>query len=930
MKTYVRRIVPFVIATILPLAFVAGCAEPTPAEHVATAKSLIDDGKLESASIELSNALQQDPNLLEARWLLGKVSLDLGDGPKAEKEIRRAIDLGYAKESAQFSLVRAVALQGEPARVLKETESIDADVATGDRAAILGMRAQALSSLGDFEQAETTAQQALELNPKSVSGMTGMALMHALKRDYDGAREWVNRALEADPTSADSWSLLGQIELEQGNAAEAEAALSKAIDLRNAPGIEYAKRALARAQLDKFKEADSDISVLKKVGLETNSYVNYVAGVNYFRQKKYEEAAEAFEASKKDSPPYLPREYYLASTYLALGRIEQARTQAELINSIAPRSSSAKRLLGAVQISQSELDAATKLLSKAVENSPEDVEMIQMLGYVALLTGHTAEAVQYYQRALELEPESVQTRDALEIAKLMSGEDLSQQAAAGLGDAVTGGDEFTREFLQALALFRDGDLPGALKKARALNTKHPDNIEPIKLMAACYLGASQWDEARKYLHMVLEKRPNEPSAVKNLAKLEVQAENPQEASKLLTALVEAHPEDGEAAVLLARVQVRLDGEKTASRTLEQALERNPSALSVRMELAKMYARAGQYGRVIEVTRDLGNKEFTQEPALLELRAKAQLATGDVVSGQSAFKQLLEMVPESAPAHFAYSESLARGGNKAEASAELKRALELDRSYLPARGGESRLFVLDNDLDGARERLAALRKEFGATREVLDVEGWFALGTADYATAAARYGELLQSTRNTDLMILYVRALWGQQKYDEAIGKMEAWLKDRPEDVAVRMQLADCYLSRGRQEDALVAYAKVVEINPDHVPALNNLAWLGRDKDLAKSIAHAERANQLAPQNPSVMDTLGMLLLKRGDTARGQRLIEDAAGLAPGELDIQIHFAQVLAEKGQVGEAKQLLQTVIEKAGDKPAATSARTALNGLH
>lgn len=929
MKTFFRRIAPFVIAAILPFAFIAGCAEPTPAEHVVTAKKLIDEGNLESASIELSNALQQDPNLLEARWLLGKVSLDLGDGPKAEKEIRRAIDLGYAHESAQLALVRAVALQDEPARVITETESVDPAVPPADRATMLGLRAQALASRGKFDQAEVAARQALDVDPKSALGMAGMSLIHALQRDFDGARQWVNRALQADPHSADAWSLLGQIELEQGHAAEAEQALSRGIELRKGPSIEYAKRALARAQLDKFDEAANDLEVLRRAGLESNVYVSYVAGVNFFRQKKYEEAAQALEASKEDSAPYLPREYYLASTYLALGRIEQARSQAELINSIAPRSPAAKRLLGAVQISQSELEAATDVLNKAVQSSPGDAVMLRMLGYVALLLGNTADAVQYYQRALTLDPDAVEVRDALELARLMDGQKLDQQTAGALGDAAVGADSFTREFLQALALFRDGNLPEALKQARALSAKYPDNVEPIKLMAACYLAARQWEQAKQYLDQVLDKKPNEPSAVKNLARLEMLDGQLDEARGLLEGLIKAVPTDAEAYVLLARVHERVDGPALATQGLEQALERNPDALTIRAELARLYASTGRQERVIELTRVLKDKDFVRDPSLLERQAKAQLATGDVDGAQRGFSQLVELSPKSAAAHFAYSESLVRGGKKVEAAAELERAIELDAAYLPARVGQIKLKVLDNDLDGARKRLEALRKDFGNSRNVLDVEAWFALGTADYATAAARYSELLESNPNSELVILYVRAMWGQRKYDEAITRMEAWLKNHPKDLVVNMQLATSYVERGREADARTVYARVVELYPENVLALNNLAWLGREHNRSQSIAYAEKALGLAPSNPTVMDTLGMLLLADGNKDRGQRLIEQAAGLAPNDLDIQLHYAEVLADRGQAAGAKTLLQSIVEQAGDTPVGAAARSTLDRL-
>lgn len=597
MDTFLRATLAFLVAAALALSQV-GCGARNPGEHVAEAKNHIAKGELNAATIELTNALQQDTNFLEARWLLGQVSLDLGDGARAEKEIRRAIELGYAPGVAQLALVKSIALQGELQRVLAETHLIADGASTADHAAILGIRGQAYAERREFEEAGDALDEALELDGRSVPALVGNALMHALQRDYDGAREWVGKALEVDTSSAEAWSVLGQIELEQGKAAEAETAFSKAIERRAYSGLELAKRALARVQLEKFADADADIAILKKAGLAENAYVNYVAGFSYFAQGKYTEAADAFEASKRAmAEPYLPREYYLAATYLNLGRFEQARAQAELVSGMAPRSPTAKRLLGMVQISQSELEAATEVLSKAVTDSPDDVALLRMLGRVELLVGNAAQAVDYYERALALEPGSAEASEALAIAKLMSGQDLGLGDASNLGEAATVKDGLTGELLMALAAFRDGEIGNALKQAQTLHSKYPDSVEPLKLIAACYLAASQWTTAKTYLEKVLEIDPYEPSAAKNLAKVQVQEGNPAAARELLAALVGKLPDDEEAVLSLARLEMQINGAESGIRVLEQASERAPKALKVRSELAMLYNRVGRPEKV---------------------------------------------------------------------------------------------------------------------------------------------------------------------------------------------------------------------------------------------------------------------------------------------------------------------------------------------
>ena len=59
---------------------------------------------------------------------------------------------------------------------------------------------------------------------------------------------------------------------------------------------------------------------------------------------------------------------------------------------------------------------------------PDDVALLKMLGYVSLLVANPEDARKYYERALKLEPDSASIREALDIAKLMTGQALEADA----------------------------------------------------------------------------------------------------------------------------------------------------------------------------------------------------------------------------------------------------------------------------------------------------------------------------------------------------------------------------------------------------------------------------------------------------------------------------------------------------------------------
>ena len=79
--------------------------------------------------------------------------------------------------------------------------------------------------------------------------------------------------------------------------------------------------------------------------------------------------------------------------------------------------------------------------------------------------------------------------------------------------------------------------------------------------------------------------------------------------------------------------------------------------------------------------------------------------------------------------------------------------------------------------------------------------------------------------------------------------------------------------------------------------LNNLAYAhSRMDNNAKALGYAMRALKLAPNNPSVMDTAGWLLVETGgDRSRALDLLRAAARKAPDNTTIRAHLDA--AEKG---------------------------------
>ena len=103
---------PFSTRCMLPVALaaallVAACGNSDPSAMLSSARDYLGKNDAPAAIIQLKNALQEDPDLGEARLLLGQALLSSGDPVGAETELKKAADLGVSPDLFTPALVRS-------------------------------------------------------------------------------------------------------------------------------------------------------------------------------------------------------------------------------------------------------------------------------------------------------------------------------------------------------------------------------------------------------------------------------------------------------------------------------------------------------------------------------------------------------------------------------------------------------------------------------------------------------------------------------------------------------------------------------------------------------------------------------------------------------------------------------------------------------
>ena len=179
------------------------------------------------------------------------------------------------------------------------------------------------------------------------------------------------------------------------------------------------------------------------------------------------------------------------------------------------------------------------------------------------------------------------------------------------------------------------------------------------------------------------------------------------------------------------------------------------------------------------------------------------------------------------------------------------------------------------------------------------------------------------------MIKQQRALAALGRTAEGEGRLIAWLKQHPDDMAVRAQYAESLLNREQYGPAAEQYRYLSAKVPNNLVVLNNLAYaLAQMKD-PQAVQMAGQALKLAPDNPATLDTMGWALLKTGQATQALPYLKKALSKQPDAGDIHYHLAAALAESGDKARARQELDQLMKGGLDFSQKAAAQALMQSL-
>ena len=897
------------VAAILAAVVLAGCSD-SPDKMLDSARGYLAKNDLNAASIQLKNALQQDGSLAEARFLLGLVYLEQRDIAGALRELRRAGDLGYPEEKVLPLLAEALVASGEFEQVITDFGKRHLDDRSG-HARIFVAVGDAHMGLGQVDAAQDAYQAALEIDAAMVPALIGLGRSKFRAGDLEGAFADANAALAIDAKLGQAHALRADVFVLRNEIPEAVAALDAAIKSEpKAVNYHFSVISMLLATND-LDAAEQRLLAMQTVAARHPSTLYLKAFIDS-RRDRLAEARDGVEEALRLVPGHLPSELLAGSIYLRLNDHVRAQSHLERVLARAPGQPLARRLMAASMLTTGNPARAKEIVEPLLAAGQDDTATLNLAGQIYLASGDFERASDYFAQVSAADPEDVRARTRLGLARLAGGDSeralADLEAASGLDDALGQPD-----IALVLAHLRAGELDKALAAQQQLERKQPDHPQTHNLKGGILMARQDPEGARTAFERALELDPEFLSSAVNLARLDIAQGKTDVAKQRFENIISRNPTRPDPYLLLAQLQAQTGSESAEVRaTIERAIAANPSARTPKLALARSYLGGNEPARARSIAQDLVASE-QDDPVALAILAQAQNALGERQQAIATLNRLVRLQPQSPGPLVALAGVQRAADDRTAAEQSLRRALALRSDLIEA---QQRLIALLVETQRAPEALKLAREVQGQRPDVAAgylLEGDIHAAGGDWEQAVPAFRNAFDRARTAELAVRLHRAQLRAGKTKEADVTAADWLGQQPQDVAMRAYLAEYALAQNRLEDAEKLYRTVIEFQPQNALVLNNLAWVAGRLDRPDAIVLAERALALAPDNPAILDTLGMLQVEHGEHEKGLANLRKAVDGAPNLAALRLNLARAYSRLERKADAEREFDEVLRLA-----------------
>ncbi len=635
----------------------------------------------------------------------------------------------------------------------------------------------------------------------------------------------------------------------------------------------------------------------------------------------------------------------LATAYANLGEREKARAMATAALKDDPQSARARVLQVQIALADQRVDDAMRIIDETLAAHPTSTEAWDLKADMLLMVkGDAPGAIAAYETVLGFEPWNLPVRSKLLTMAFSSKDRVAAQTRLNSLAEVAPGSLPHRYFSARLALAK-GDLNAAQEQIKLALVEYPKDLRSLLLSAEVDLLAGSLRTAEEALSTALIVGPRVARTRYLLAKLYLRLGSPAKAQVVLEPLLLKDRNDATALGLSAEAALQSGLTVVATRLFERAAAADPTNPRYRATLAMGKISKGDLEAGFSELESAAAADPTvySDMALLSARMRA----GDLQAARIVAERVASKQPKRAMPQWTLGQ-LRRGARQLdEARKHFERALELDKSFVPAAVALAEMDLDAHDADKARKRfegvlalnpnnldallaLAEIAHRAGGSSQSVtaQLETAVSLHPSQARARLALIDHLIRSGAETALVAAQTarvtfpydlkitdalgRAQFAAGQTAEALGTYTQLVSALPRSPEPRLRMAEIYVRRGEIASAISSVQDAISMQPSLIAARVKLTELATAKqDWRMALRAAQDVQARFPKDPRGLHLEGLVYAaqKKWEPAlaafRKAQLMTESS-----ERALQIHTA--LRSAGRNDEADRLTSEWLAK------------------
>jgi tetratricopeptide (TPR) repeat protein len=623
--------------------------------------------------------------------------------------------------------------------------------------------------------------------------------------------------------------------------------------------------------------------------------------------KLIQEAASRIQTAFGPSPVDPAAIDALASVDWKLGKPEDAFQRLHKLLKKSPSHLQSSLALARMKLSRNDGNGAEEVLKQAAAAAPQSFDAALALGEFYVSLRQTAKAEPEVRRALRLDPKrgtALMSLGRILIAEKRLGEaEQTYKQLAALPE---------KEYrpLYAVFLYQVNRRDAALSEFQKLAQSDPIDRNTRSLLVSVYVKMNKLSEAENVLTAALKRNPKDNEALLERGELYLKLGKASDSEKDLNGFLRFNPDSAEAHFALAGVYKIQGRERNQRQELSRALQLDPDLIAVRLATARSFRAAHQPKSALEVLDQAPSNQKGLSPVVVE-RNWALLELGNLEEAKAGIDRVLHSVkmPEVVLQR-AFVKLLEH--DYAGARDDAEESLKGNPDDIRAVSVIAEAYASQKQLPKAIERLRELAAARPKSAPLQNLLGQWYL-RSDNPGAARKAFEAAKSADSrfvpADLALAQLDLREGRN--DSVRQRMSAVLVADQKNVPALLLLAGAEEHAGDRAAALGTYRRVLNVDGSSLIALNNIAYSLALDNPDEALKFAQQAAEIAPDNPTIEDTLGWVYYRKGLYSMAVRYLKTATEKETTPLR-QFHLGMSYTKAGDPEMGLKMMSAALEK------------------